>query len=76
MKIDTNGRDKQMALIPVHKLDLDYIQRLIDNSVCEDSHIEYKAELKFRSDDDKKELLADVSAFANAGGGNVIYGVE
>ncbi len=65
-----------MALIPIDQIDYAYIERLIENTVYEDSHIEYKAELKFKTDDDKKELLADVSSFANAGGGNIIYGVK
>jgi len=38
--------------------------------------IEYKSELpKFDDRDEKKEFLADVSSFANASGGDLIYGI-
>ncbi|MDI6759295.1 MAG: ATP-binding protein [Candidatus Brocadiaceae bacterium] len=37
--------------------------------------IEYKQELPGNSDTDKKEFLADVSSFANASGGDLIYGI-
>ncbi len=51
------------------------LQTLIDNSVLEGKTIEYKQELPGNSDTDKKEFLADVSSFANAGGGDLIYGI-
>lgn len=41
---------------------------------AEDDHIEYKQEF-VKSDKDKAELLKDVSAFANSGGGDIIYGM-
>ncbi len=49
--------------------------RLILDSVAESKMIEYKQMLPGRSDADRKEVLADVSSFANAAGGNLIYGV-
>lgn len=51
------------------------LQTLIDNSVLEGKTIEYKQELPGSSDTDKKEFLADVSSFANASGGDLIYGI-
>ncbi|GAI14569.1 unnamed protein product, partial [marine sediment metagenome] len=51
------------------------LQALIDNSVLEGKTIEYKQSLPSNSDSDKKEFLADVSSFANASGGNLIYGI-
>ncbi|MBD2493695.1 helix-turn-helix domain-containing protein [Nostoc sp. FACHB-280] len=51
-------------------------QVLIDNSVPESRTIEYKRDLPGGSDTDKKEFLADVSSFANASGGDLIYGIE
>lgn len=51
------------------------IQRLVDNQVREDVSLDYKAELSFSSDGDRKEFLADVSAFANTEGGTLIFRV-
>lgn len=52
------------------------IQALIDNQVSENRQLEYKKSLPGSSDSEKKEFLADVSSFANASGGNLLYGVE
>lgn len=52
------------------------LQELIENSVAERKTIEYKRELPGNKDSDKKEFLADVSSFANASGGDIIYGME
>jgi len=51
------------------------LQALKDNAVAEGKTIEYKQSLPGNSDSDKKEFLADVSSFANAGGGDLIYGI-
>ena len=51
------------------------LQSLIDNSVLEGKTIEYKQTLPNNSDSGKKEFLADVSSFANASGGDLIYGI-
>lgn len=51
------------------------LQSLVDNSVLERKTIEYKQSLPSESDSDKKEFLADVSSFANASGGDLIYGI-
>lgn len=51
------------------------LQALIDNAVLEGKTIEYKQSLPGNSDSDKKEFLADISSFANASGGDLIYGM-
>jgi len=51
------------------------LKALIDNSVLEGKTIEYKQSLPSNSDSDKKEFLADISSFANASGGDLIYGI-
>lgn len=51
------------------------LQDLIDNSVLESKTIEYKQSLPSNSESDKKEFLADVSSFANASGGDLIFGI-
>jgi hypothetical protein len=51
------------------------LQSLIDIGVLEGKTIEYKQNLTMSNDKDKKEFLADVSSFANASGGDLIYGI-
>jgi hypothetical protein len=57
-------------------VDKNAIERLISDRVPEDSRLEYKEQLTVSSDADKKEFLADVSSFANAAGGDVIFGIS
>ncbi len=51
------------------------LQALINNSVLESKTIEYKQSLPGNSDSEKKEFLANISSFANASGGDLIYGI-
>lgn len=62
-----------LALDDIEELHLD---ALVANAVPELRAIEYKSALPGRSDNAGKEFLADVCSFANAGGGEIIYGVE
>jgi len=52
------------------------IQTLCDNKVLEGRFIDFKADPIGGSDRDKREFLADVSAFANASGGDLVLGVQ
>jgi hypothetical protein len=63
--------DKQLESI--EETDL---QTLVDNKVRERKTIEYKKSLPGHSDRDKQEFLADVSSFANAAGGHLIFGIR
>jgi len=49
---------------------------LIENAVIERIDIDYKQALPSNSESDKKEFLADVSSFANAAGGDLIFGIS
>jgi hypothetical protein len=51
------------------------IESLVVNEVKEGRTLEYKEALPTNSDDAKRELLADVSSFANASGGDMLFGV-
>ena len=52
-------------------------ERLIAGSVAEGPHLEFKRELpRTWKDKERHELAADASAFANAGGGDLIYGLD
>ncbi len=60
----------------LHSIKESDLQALIDNQVSEHRTIEYKEVLPGNADGDKKEFLADVSSFANASGGDLIYGIR
>lgn len=49
---------------------------LVESGRAEDQHLEYKRELPGGKDADKREFLADVSAFANTDGGTLVYGID
>lgn len=57
-------------------IDKSDIDSLIVNQVPESRTIDYKEELPGNTDNDKKEFLADVSSFANASGGDLLYGIQ
>jgi len=52
------------------------LQRLLDNKVSESRRIDYKQSGPGQQDRQKKEFLADISSFANAGGGYLVYGMK
>lgn len=54
-------------------LTIEYLNELINNSVEENSQLEYKSA---RAIDDKESISIDVSSFANAAGGTIIYGIK
>ncbi len=49
---------------------------LIKGGVLERKTLEYKLILPSGKDDEKREFLADVSSFANASGGDIIFGIK
>lgn len=57
------------------KINLDDLKQLQSNSVLESKTIEYKKLMPSNSDADRKEFLADISSFANASGGDLIFGI-
>lgn len=55
----------------------DDLQRLIDNQVAETRTLEYKRDIySLKDNESKRGFLADVSAFANTDGGDIICGLE
>lgn len=52
------------------------LSRLVSNGVPESRTLEFKRDLPGGANDDKKEFLADVTAFANTLGGDLIYGID
>jgi hypothetical protein len=57
----------------VEKSDVD---ALVANAVSENRVIDYKEIIPGGTDADKREFLADVASFANASGGDLIYGIR
>lgn len=51
------------------------IQQLCDDHVSENRTLEFKSILPDKSDKGKFELAKDVAALANAGGGDIIFGI-
>lgn len=61
---------------PIGALTVDDLDALVAAPRIEDRQLDYKLDLPGGSDDDKREFLADVVAFANAAGGDLVFGVE
>ncbi len=62
--------------IPLNSITEQDLRVLVDNKVAETKFIEYKERLPGNSDGDKKEFLADATSFANASGGDIIFGIK
>jgi hypothetical protein len=54
----------------------DDIQTLVRNGEREGRDLDYKRDLPAPTNDGKKELLQDVTSFANATGGVIVFGVD
>jgi hypothetical protein len=61
---------------PLDLLEESEIRALLDDEVPESKVIDYKKLLPGPSDLEKREFLRDVSSFANASGGYLIYGID
>lgn len=61
---------------PIDAIDEATLQRLIDNQVSEGRDLEFKRGLPGGGDEASREFLADVTAFANAQGGDIVYGLD
>ena len=57
-------------------IDANYLKRLIGNKISEGLTLDYKRDLNIGTANEKKEFLSDITSFANAEGGVIIYGVE
>lgn len=65
-----------MIPAPIDDIRWSHIADLIDGGASESGYLEFKRELPGGTDGAKREFLKDVSAFANASGGDIIYGIE
>ncbi|WP_438496109.1 AlbA family DNA-binding domain-containing protein [Paenibacillus sp. IHBB 3054] len=62
--------------IPISQITEADLQNLITNSVSESRFLDYKEQLHIQQQSEKKEFLSDISAFANSGGGELVFGVS
>ena len=79
--MDYKGADDvqdAFSIVSVHDpIDEEDLNRLVKEGVIESKVIEYKKIFpNFSIPKDKKEFLADISSFANASGGDIIYGIQ
>lgn len=61
---------------PLDDITNEDLQALITSQVAEQRTLDYKQNLPGNSEGDKLELRADISSFANASGGHLIFGIE
>jgi hypothetical protein len=65
-----------MLTKPIEQVTKADIEVLVSNEVRETRTLDYKEELPGGKDNDRKEFLRDVISFANAGGGDILFGVR
>jgi Putative DNA-binding domain len=65
-------------MLPVQFEDIrpDDILKLVEDKISERRTLEYKEKLSIGNTDEKAEFLSDISSFANASGGDIIFGVS
>jgi len=61
---------------PINELTIDDINTIVQNEIPESRSLDYKLELPAMTEAGNKELLKDMSAFANTMGGYLIYGIN
>jgi len=64
-----------MINVPFDSIDKTIIESLFSNQVRENRTLDYKELLPANGRDDRKEFLADITAFANAAGGDIVFGI-
>jgi hypothetical protein len=60
---------------PFADIDDTVLNRLVDERIEEDAHLEFKQALPDATDEGRVEFLKDASAFANTNGGILLYGI-
>jgi hypothetical protein len=53
----------------------EHLQHLVNERIPESKNIEYKQSIQYVTDDQKRELLSDLTAFANTDGGDLVFGI-
>ena len=61
---------------PVDEITDEELDAIVQENIRERQHLEFKVTVNNRDDDDKLELLRDIGALANGGGGYFIIGIR
>ena len=61
---------------PLNEVTAQDIETLLRAEVPEGRTLDYKEQLDITTGDEKKEFLRDISSFANAQGGDIIFGIK
>lgn len=61
---------------PIEAITADDIDALVTDRISEGRLFELKRKLPGRTDSERREFAADITAFANAQGGDILYGIE
>lgn len=73
--IDLKGEFCELIQKRIDEIDKPTIDALVTNNVSERRTLDYKELLPGSGDEDKREFLSDVASFANASGGDIVFGV-
>lgn len=65
-----------MIALDIDTIDESVLLQLCSDQCPESSTLDFKRDLPGNSDKDKAEISKDVCAFANAGGGDLVYGIQ
>jgi hypothetical protein len=69
------GWERKMIPKPVDQITESDLNDLVSAGVAERKTLDYKQQLPETNDAGRRELLADVSSFANTAGGDLIFGI-
>ncbi len=67
--------NSQLIQKRIDEIDKPTVDSLVINSVSERRTLDYKEVLPGSGDEDKREFLSDVASFANASGGDIVFGI-
>ena len=61
--------------VPLDQIGPDHIAELLKHGVREGRSLDFKRDLPGNADREKRDFLADVTAFANTAGGDLVFGI-
>jgi Putative DNA-binding domain len=63
-------------VLPQGKISIEMLRSLIESEIAEGQTIEFKRLINIADANAKKNLSAEVAAFANASGGDIVFGID
>lgn len=61
---------------PIDEITDEELEAVVQEHIAERQHLEFKITVNYRDDDERLELLRDITSLANGGGGYLIIGVR